>query len=53
VARSRKPNKKEGADCRHRAASVSDTSAGEESRKNENMEKIRKSSRYVVQVENL
>jgi hypothetical protein len=44
---------KEGADCRPHRASVSDTSAGEEIKKNEVVEKIRTSSRYGVQAESL
>ncbi|XP_021913025.1 cytosolic carboxypeptidase 2-like isoform X3 [Zootermopsis nevadensis] len=45
VERSRKPNKKQGEDCRLLRASVSDISAGEETKRNAIMKEIRTSSR--------
>jgi hypothetical protein len=49
----RKPNKKPGAAHKPCRAPVSDTLAGEETKKNEVMERFMKSSRYAVQVESL
>jgi hypothetical protein len=50
VDRSRKPNKKQGAARRLHRVSISDTSAGEDTKKNEVMERIRESGRYTSQV---
>lgn len=50
VDRSRKPNKKQGGACRLHRASVSETSAGEDTKKNEVMERVRKSGRYTSHV---
>jgi hypothetical protein len=48
--RSRKPNKKQGGARRLHRASLTDTSAGEDTKKNEVMERVRKSGRYTSQV---